>query len=209
MVSALFLFPEVWPPPPAKPGSACKGSSILLSRGWDGIRVGYCENRIQGLKENFFFFLQGERGESEVGPTQVEGEDQSWPPGRKAWEPLRASAKLGSTLLGTLWRLECYLQKSKCSTSVCGVNSNRLQGAVGPPCKPVAGDAERGLFVGTESPLLGTTSPLRKGTLQLCQPVPVFFTEALESLISPQVVAGSVHCGPQKCVPQHTAQSLG
>ena len=59
LVSAVFLFPEVWRPPPAKPGSACKGSSILLSRSWDGIRVGYCENRIQGLKENFFFSCKG------------------------------------------------------------------------------------------------------------------------------------------------------
>lgn len=46
------------------------------------------------MKENFFFFfLQGERGESEVGPTQVDGEDQSKKKGLGAFEGVCKTGK--------------------------------------------------------------------------------------------------------------------
>lgn len=132
-----------------------------------------------------------------MGPTQVEGRG---PPGRKAWEPLRASAKLGSALLGTLWRLERYLQKSKCSTSVCGVNSNRLQGAVGPLAN---------LWLGMLKGVTLAWNHLRpqKGNATV---VSAFPSSSLRpwSLSSPlRLSAGSVHCGPQKWVPSTPARA--
>lgn len=78
---------------------------------------------------------------------------------------------------------------------------------LGPLAKPVAGDAERGLL--WERVTLAWNHLPSEGNPAVVSACPVFFTEALESLISPQVVAGSVHCGPQKCVPQHTAQKPG
>lgn len=53
------------------------------------------------MKENFFFFsLQGEKGESEVGPTQVDGEDQSWSLEKKGLGAFEGGCKTGKHFAG-------------------------------------------------------------------------------------------------------------
>lgn len=99
-------------------------------------------NRIQGLKE-IFFFLQGERGESRGGTHPGRGRGPVLASRKKGLGAFEGVCKTGKHFAGYPVAIRMLSAKANVQPVFAELIQTGSRERLGPPCKPVAGDAER------------------------------------------------------------------